>query len=178
MRALRGPGDVARSDGDQGALVWTRQVLLNAFISAASHIPGEDAALHVASMHCRYGGRDGGALIYCHYGCDWGSLFAAIAGETRQEWTPRRDRSEGDPLLKQKRASALWQGSRQIAGTPAELYLARRGLPEIITSPALRFCPAAPHPEARGRLPALIGWWRTYQDMPLRFTELLSRQMA
>jgi putative DNA primase/helicase len=61
-------------------------------------------------------------------------------------------------VMKRKYAVALWQGSQQIAGTAAERYLAGRGLPELATSPALRFCPAAPHPGNRvHRLPALVG---------------------
>jgi putative DNA primase/helicase len=53
------------------------------------------------------------------------------------------------------RALRLWNGSGAIAGTPAALYLARRGVPWLADSETLRFRPDVPHP-TDGRLPAMV----------------------
>jgi putative DNA primase/helicase len=50
----------------------------------------------------------------------------------------------------------LWRGAGPAPGTPADTYLTGRGLPGLAGSDALRFRRDTPHPEQRGRLPAML----------------------
>jgi phage/plasmid primase-like uncharacterized protein len=54
-----------------------------------------------------------------------------------------------------ERARRLWDTASPAAGTPAENYLASRGLPNLAASPALRFLAACSHPSGE-RYPALV----------------------
>jgi putative DNA primase/helicase len=53
------------------------------------------------------------------------------------------------------RALALWRGSSPMIGTPAAVYLARRGLPNLSNNHTLRFRLDTPYPQG-GRLPAML----------------------
>jgi putative DNA primase/helicase len=103
-------------------------------------------------------GRDGRALLYCASCQDRDALADAVARATGQErqTAPSLDHDEAaQRQRKQDRALALWRGSEPASGTPADRYLRARGLPGLVTSPALRFRGDVPHPEG-GRHPALI----------------------
>jgi hypothetical protein len=85
--------------------------------------------------------------LWCANGCDLNSLN----GTSR----PRRAQQPEDRQTIEK-ARRLWNGAVPCAGTAAERYLVRRGLPHLVASPALRFRADCPHPEQHGRVPALI----------------------
>ena len=63
------------------------------------------------------------------------------------------------------RALALVVWLRAAPGTPAEMYLIRRGLATPIGSSALRFRPDTPHPEG-GQYPALIALIQNVDGIP------------
>jgi putative DNA primase/helicase len=104
-------------------------------------------------------GRDGRALLYCASCQDRDALAEAMKRATGQE--PQRE-PHGDSNIvavrqrTQDAALRLWRGSEPATGTPADVYLTRRGLSGLAASPALRFRGDVPHPEG-GRLPALVG---------------------
>jgi putative DNA primase/helicase len=56
------------------------------------------------------------------------------------------------PNLAQRTAAALavWSGAAPAGGTPAALYLARRALPDLAASTALRWRPDVAHPSGGG----------------------------
>jgi hypothetical protein len=54
----------------------------------------------------------------------------------------------------QERAFALWEDAGPVPGTPAALYLERRGIGDLMHADCLRFRPDTPHP-GRHRLPVL-----------------------
>ena len=89
--------------------------------------------------------------LWCANGCDQNDLTRA-AGMPAREGDPQE---AADAEKKRERALALWSGSYPCTGTPAELYLRRRGLADLSRSAALRFRPDCPHPEG-GRLQAMI----------------------
>ena len=64
------------------------------------------------------------------------------------------DRS-GFTARQKDRAAFLWRSSAPCAGTPAATYLGARGLPDLVASPALRFCGNTWH-HSRVNLPAMI----------------------
>jgi hypothetical protein len=98
-------------------------------------------------------------LFHCFAGCEASEVLRALeAGRLLQPCTPAAPSlvpAEGD---RGRRAAAkrLWEDARPIAGTPAEAYLAFRGL--SAASAELRYHPRTPHgprPLTRFR-PALI----------------------
>ena len=113
-------------------------------------------------------GRDGRLLAYCHAGCDWTAVADALRGlghlpgrgEAPAPLDPARRRArerEGRQEARRRAEQALrcWQGTRPLAGTPAEAYLRGRG----ITGPlprTLRFHPACWHGPTARRRPALV----------------------
>jgi putative DNA primase/helicase len=99
----------------------------------------------------------GWARLFCSNGCTADELAEAVAraaGQPRPVQQPDVD-TVAARERKRVRALALWRGSEPAVGTLADHYLATRGLPELATSPVLRFRGDTPHPE-RGRLPALV----------------------
>ena len=114
------------------------------------------------SLSVRVGARS--LLLHCFAGCDATDVLKAL----RASGHPLREPSTDLPVERQvsneraagarSEAAALriWGGARPIAGTPAERYLAYRGL--RTGSPELRYHPRTPHgpqPLTRFR-PALI----------------------
>ena len=102
-------------------------------------------------------GRDGRALLFCASCPDRDVLVDAVARAIGQEpqHKPRDDPSAVTRQRKQDAALRLWSGSEPATGTPADAYLAHRGLPGLAASPALRFRGDTPHPEG-GKLPAMV----------------------
>ena len=99
--------------------------------------------------------------LFCANGCDRATLAEVIAQRIGGvACTPPPERKPADDAearqRKQDRALALWRGSEPVSGTLAEKYLRTRGLPDLATSPTLRFRGDCPHPEG-GKLPAMIG---------------------
>ncbi|MDT8277703.1 toprim domain-containing protein [Roseomonas mucosa] len=97
-------------------------------------------------------------LLYCANGCDRDTLGDAAARAAGGTWEPpTRDLAAEASSRERKQAAArrLWSDAVPAAGTLADRYLAGRCLPDLATSPRLRFFADTPHPEA-GRLPAMI----------------------
>ena len=114
-------------------------------------------------------GRDGRAQFYCASCQDRDALTDAVARAIGQE-RQREQRDHHDVAAarqrKQEAALRLWRGSQFVTGTPAELYLAARGLSGLAASPALRFRGDTPHPEG-GRLPALVALVQNAAGQPV-----------
>lgn len=116
--------------------------------------------------------------LYCSNGCTREQLDEAAVNVLGNVWTPPPP-SDAEKVTqaragKQAAALRLWDGSNPCCGTPAAWYLAGRGLPDLATSPALRYRGDCYHPE-RSKHPALIarvqsvtgetiGVHRTYLD--------------
>lgn len=86
------------------------------------------------------------ARLWCANGCDLNERSAA----------PRRGQVTREACEPSRKAQKLWSGAAACRGTPAERYLARRGLAHLVNSPALRFRDDCSHPDERGRFLALI----------------------
>jgi hypothetical protein len=85
-------------------------------------------------------------LLHCFAGCDASAILRALEGDHILE--PRAGVSHEPGLnpsdsARTGAAFRLWDEARAIAGTPAEAYLASRGL--RTSSPELRYHPRAPH---------------------------------
>jgi len=101
--------------------------------------------------------RDGRALGWCA-SCQDKTAIGALLRDHGDGWTPPRTIMPKPASLSaegRERARRQWTEARPVTDTPAETYLAARHVPELATSPALRFHPACPHPNA-GRLPAMV----------------------
>lgn len=64
-------------------------------------------------------------------------------------------RSPADTAERRRRVRAFWLRCDYATGTPAQAYLARRGLPWLTGHDHIRYRPDAPHPGG-GTLPALV----------------------
>ena len=114
-------------------------------------------------------GKAGRAWLYCANGCGRSELEEAVAAATGHRATAMTQGDHDVAAVRernQERALALWQGSGSISGTPADTYLAARGLSGLSASPALRFREDTPHPEG-GRLPALIALVSDVSSAPI-----------
>jgi putative DNA primase/helicase len=115
---------------------------------------------------CGYGGgafvlsvgRTGRPLGWCASCQDRDGIARAIGGDTMPPSTPANmARDAATKTRRGDRALALWRGAAPVAGTPAAIYLARRGLSVLVESKALRFRVDTPHPSSqRLRVPAMI----------------------
>lgn len=106
--------------------------------------------------------REGRILGWCSNCGDKAAVAAALRSAAggvplprpAAEKLPRHDRA--DPAARLARARAVWAGGLPIEpGTPAALYLHRRRIPHVASSPALRWRADVPHPSG-GRHLALI----------------------
>lgn len=117
-------------------------------------------------------------ILYCANGCTRDQLNETAQHALGSAWTPAPPVDEAEVAkaraAKQAAALRLWSGSTPCAGTPAAVYLARRGLAHLIASPTLRHRGDCWHAQ-RSRHPALIanvqdatgasvGVHRTYLD--------------
>jgi hypothetical protein len=111
-------------------------------------------------------GRDGRLLLFCHAGCSFLDVLAALRGMGLADGGGRI--FGPDPAVAAKRAAdereerardirkarAIWAESEPVAGTLAERYLRNRAIRAALP-PSLRFHPRCWHPGAM-RLPALV----------------------
>lgn len=82
-------------------------------------------------------------LFHCFAGCDNGAVLQALHAlrlPGAASWSPA-ERHDAPDDLSRRAAQQLWSDARAAAGSPAELYLAGRG---IKPTPALRFHPRTP----------------------------------
>jgi hypothetical protein len=112
---------------------------------------------------------DGTLLVYCHAGCNFADVQAALrdrgllAGgngpSASKRWVPTyRGAPSADQRVKgaknAKFAAALWQDAQPICDSDAERYLRGRAI-TCPLPPTLRFAPACKHPTG-SRMPAMI----------------------
>lgn len=101
----------------------------------------------------------GRPVVYCANGCTQSVLSDALARVFREDWRPAADAKPADPVAREGKIAAalkVWHGATSITGTPAETYLASRGLAHLAASAALRFRADTRHPEDRALHPALV----------------------
>ena len=102
--------------------------------------------------------KDGKVLVRCHAGCDQERIIAALRG--RGLWaengprclshlprcrTPVERKPNQDDARRSEIALAIWQSARPAQRTPAETYLASRGI-YLQPTNALRFHACLKHP--------------------------------
>lgn len=113
---------------------------------------------------CGYGGgafvlsagRGGGVLAWCASCQDRAAIARLMDGDALPPATPAEAaRSAATKARKAERAISLYRGAGPIPGTPAALYLAHRGIGNLMQADCLRFRPDTPHP-AGGQLPAML----------------------
>lgn len=130
-------------------------------------------------------------LLHCFAGCEATQILEALqAGDLLRARAGAADAAAFEPVPNDFAESALrlWSSARLTAGTPAERYLQRRGIP--FSSPALRFhphTPLGPKPATVFR-PALIaavrdeisltGVHRTFLDSCGRLADLPDPKLA
>ncbi len=105
---------------------------------------------------------DGGRLLlFCHAGCAFGAIVAALSDrgiEVHRTMFDSMDAALGNQKRQQPVADLIrliWSQSRPIEGTHAERYLRARGI-DAVNFSRLRFHGALRHPTGE-RLPALVG---------------------
>ncbi|WP_419900876.1 DUF7146 domain-containing protein [Roseomonas sp. USHLN139] len=121
--------------------------------------------------------QDGRPLWWCASCGDKDAITAAVRAALGQDWTPPAtpvpEKRQDAPSATRKRAWAmqLWDEARPIGGTPAEAYLAARGVldawrafPMPEWGEQLRFHPRTAHPAVPDRLPALLALVRRATD--------------
>jgi phage/plasmid primase-like uncharacterized protein len=102
--------------------------------------------------------RDQSPRLYCANGCTRDELDHAAHRAFGAAWKPAE--RPGDATAaetrarKQEAARRLWNGAE--ADGVHRIYLATRRLAPLASSAALRFRADTPHPELRGRLPAML----------------------
>lgn len=117
----------------------------------------------------------GRPVLHCFNGCDRNALQATVPAVLRRGWTPPQsfdDAAQRNRQARQDRAQQLWHLSLPCRGTLAETYLARRGIPHVASSDALRFQSNCSHPSGslhpalvaavRNAAGALVAVQRTY----------------
>jgi phage/plasmid primase-like uncharacterized protein len=105
-------------------------------------------------------GRNGRPFLWCASCQNYPRICAAIERYVSGDIVivPRCDvREQQQNVHRTTPATAmrLWRTSGPVSGTPAEAYLTSRGIPRLVSSAALRFCPDVSHPEG-GRYPAMV----------------------
>lgn len=111
-------------------------------------------------------GSDGRLLLYCHAGCAYDDVRAALRGRGLSAGSPsravcdpvhkanRQDAAEREAARRAGMARNLWQEAKPIAGTLAERYLRYRGITASLPD-TLGYITRCWHKNAK-RLPALV----------------------
>ena len=136
--------------------------------------------------------KDDGIDLHCFAGCDWRDVKTELRrrgliperdGAHKQSWRRRyrprqtaRVSREQDNDARSRAAAALriWSKSRPSPGTPAETYLASRGI-TIPPPPTLRYHPGLRHRPTGLLLPAMIAAitvWPSHQVVAVHRTFL------
>ncbi|MGC6498958.1 MAG: DUF7146 domain-containing protein [Henriciella sp.] len=99
-------------------------------------------------------GKEGQALLFCHGGCEFKDIAAALQGrpDAREIVPSQTHQSSSDS--RQLIARAVWDTADPVHGSLAERYLSSRGIDHLYPD-SLRFHPKCHHSSGR-RLPALI----------------------
>ena len=112
-----------------------------------------------AAFSVKVGKKASRPLLYCANGCTREQLDEVAERALGNAWKPPAPADEQDVAkaraAKAAAAERLWAGSSPCHGTPAALYLARRGLPALVGCAELRHRDDCPHPE-QARRPAMI----------------------
>ena len=106
-------------------------------------------------------GDNGKLLLYCHAGCDYRDIVEALKG-----LAPLSDcfdnREQQQPIYQPDRKAistefiqSIWNASKPIAGSTAEVYLRGRGIRRELPV-SLRYHPNLHHPSG-AHLPAMVG---------------------
>lgn len=125
--------------------------------------PGPGHTSKDRSLSVTLSGRD--FIVHSFAGDDWQECkdyVRSIVGQGGVYLKPAQDRPDlrhdgaADEAERTARALALWSEARPLKGTPAEAYLASRGL--SYAGPALRWHPSCPFGEGRrvGAMVALV----------------------
>jgi putative DNA primase/helicase len=98
-----------------------------------------------------YEGKDGRTRFWCANGCHWRELNETVREITGGKWTPPKwhqneQESAAQREHKRKLAEEVWNYCQPAAGTDADTYLTRRGLPGLASSQVLRFAQSLGHP--------------------------------
>ena len=128
-------------------------------------------------------GDDGQLLAYCHAGCDFTAIMGSLRGlglvESDFNYTPpkeaeytRRRANERAQAQNHAQAHLLWNKTRPIVSTVAEVYLRSRGitcqLPET-----LRYAPSCWHTSGQN-LPAMVALVEGNDSVAVHRTFLIS----
>jgi phage/plasmid primase-like uncharacterized protein len=104
-------------------------------------------------------GKDKKPVLFCSNGCGW-EQFKDVLDRIGGGWTPPEKADDANIAARREqqkeRALQLRNGSTPTLKTIAQTYLNWRGIPDLAASPALRFRADTPHPEIKGRFPAMI----------------------
>jgi putative DNA primase/helicase len=134
------------------------------YIAAAFRLRPNRRGWSGTCPHCGYADsfslsiKDGRAVWWCASCQDRDGLLTAVRNVTGGAWTPpvlaaaSATTHAADPTTA---ALAIWHDAISIKGTPAEVYLAARGLAGE-ASTALRYHPALRHPNVQGAFPTLV----------------------
>jgi phage/plasmid primase-like uncharacterized protein len=102
--------------------------------------------------------RDQSPRFYCVNGCTRDELDQAVQQAFGTVWKAAKPPDAAEAIAarsrNQERAQRLWSGAETDGAH--RIYLATRGLAPLASSAALRFRTDTPHPEQRGRLPAML----------------------
>ncbi len=109
---------------------------------------------------------NGNALVYCHAGCDQGSVIAALkwlgiwknahpVQSSRRQSELNANLHSNTDQERSKKALQIWQSALPAEGTLAEHYLRSRSI-QLKIPLALRFNPALNHPDGK-TWPAMVG---------------------
>jgi putative DNA primase/helicase len=131
-------------------------------------------------------GNGGRPLLFCHAGCQQGHVIDALRhrglwaeGARHHSPTSRlpspRPATRLPSAQRTERALSIWEQALPPAGTPVEIYLAKRGLmlPDVVGEQAIRFHPQCPFGTAvTPAMVALIRDIRTDESIGIHKTAL------
>jgi putative DNA primase/helicase len=100
-------------------------------------------------------GKDGKVLVHCHAGCNQRDVYTAVMreyelsktsdGHQRKDRAADEESAEADAGKRRANALAIWHACGPAQATPAQTYLAARGI-KLPLPDALRFHGSLKHP--------------------------------